>query len=294
MAVTSLKENWEDRGGEYSPTLTINDVAANNSFGVVVHRRSWRAITNNTLDGDLTVANTVGVPAIYDPYVEPNGTVDPTCLCSRVQIKPDKMEPTLWHIQAEYRTDLLPNPLTRPTEIEIDFAPYQRAVQEDNAGNPITNSADDPFDPPPTVDDSRVVLRFRRNEPVPSDASFYITYQDAINTDNWWGLQPKQAKVMKIKVIQQYDSLIPYVKVEYEIQVRWEGWQLLLLDKGFHVIDPTSMKQVLARDPIDGAPYAQPVLLDGTGKQLAQGGQPVYIQFDVYQDQAFAALHLPS
>ena len=123
------------------------------------------------------------------------------------------------------------------------------------------------------------------------------TYQDSINSDNWFGLLPGQAKLCNIAAKRHYENDVFYWETTYEFHVRpllsnfAPGWTLSLLDQGFEYINANGARQLILDDK--GRPVTKAWPLDGNGGKLAVGGSPVYKQWTIYNQLPFADLGLP-
>lgn len=184
------------------------------------------------------------------------------------------------------------NPLDHPPKISWGGSKFEKAIDQDINGDAILNSAGDYFDPPVTVDDSRITLRIQRNE-ARYDPAIAAQFKDAINSDTFYGQQPGTWKSALPTADLQFnvDSGTAdgfYYEVTYEFEFRPEGWKREILDQGLKVI--TGGVQVPASE--GGKDVTSPILLDGTGVALAVDADPVFLSFDVYNEIAFSQLNL--
>jgi hypothetical protein len=232
------------------------------------YRKIFLVLTNDPLDGPATIYGGPGIPVIGEAYAVGND-LDLLSTCVSVDCQPTEW-PLVWTVTSEYDSDrivdaTLSNPLNLPAELTWSFAKYERVFVRDLLGTPCVNSSNQPFDPPPVVDDSRPVLTITRNEASFNSANA-ILYQDAVNTDNFGPAIPKQAKLTNIIGNKQQDIGVVYYKVTYEIEFRREGYDLFILDKGFRDISGN-----LYRDKRDFAPLANETLQNGRGQPLTTG-----------------------
>lgn len=184
-------------------------------------------------------------------------------------------DPTSWLIKVSFGGDRL-----------------DKVVQFDQAGNPIRNSAGDPFDPPVTIDDSRVTMTVTRNELVsynPTTGAGFnpatpFTFNDTTNSAIWNGFAIGTVKLGIITTSEpQYDSNahVYYYTVTYPFTFNRAGWIKNLLDCGCNQLDSSSPPRPI---PItnNGQPITEPVNLDGSGHRLVSTGTPVTLPTNVY------------
>ncbi len=134
-------------------------------------------------------------------------------------------DPCEWYIDVNYEPidpatlEAWDHPLYAPHNIEQDGVKYQRVCEYDmnesalaahsyRYGNPILNSANDPYDPAVKADATRTVLTYRRNEAldprqavsgVVFDETFPELYRDTINKTTFLNRAARTVKVEDIK-----------------------------------------------------------------------------------------------
>lgn len=217
-----------------------------------------------------------------------------------------------WFVDVEYDTDTPSqdehdqehpdNPLDEPWEVDFDFEQFGKPLDRDADGNAVTNSADEPFDPAPEVDDGRLVLRITRNEAEYPTATA-LAYKNKVNSDTFYGAPAGYVKAKPIRGTRQTKrlqdgQLLSYYRVSYEFHFRGsdeEDWDAHLLDQGYReLVDMGgAIGQVyLNITDRDDMPLNQPTLLDGAGAKLPHGGTPVFRDFKAYKRLAFSALNV--
>lgn len=175
------------------------------------------------------------------------------------------------------------------------------ATLVNNALMPCSNSANQPYIPPPHKEDMRMGIKITRNEDILAPhPALALAYMGAVNSDNFWGALPGQARCSSITVqrLQKQlpdGSVYPYLRATYDIKFM-QTWNVNLLDSGDYwnkVItnNPLTIQKIPFIDesgnPIKG-------LLDGSGNKLADGGTPVYKSYQVYPSLPFSLLNLPN
>lgn len=186
------------------------------------------------------------------------------------------------------------SPLEEPPEISWSFATSQEPIDTDIAGRPLTNTADEPFDQPPTRDFDDLVLSISRNEPA-VDPLTMLAYQGAVNSDQFGFAAPGQARMTRISAEAHTENGATYWKVRYEIQFRADGWTKRIRNEGYREKTGTDAEgRPIYRQITDpsGTALSKPVPLDVDGKRLPAGQPPVWLYFQVYPSLPFAPLGL--
>lgn len=188
----------------------------------------------------------------------------------------ETMDGTKWKVTGNYAFpdagETSENPLNAPPQINWDQTQYTKLTDRDIEGNAVVNSAGDPYQDAQEIDDPRPVLNITRNIQNFSPALAY-QYRNAINADPFQGAGPGEVKVMAIKADYQYDQQWGnYWTVSVQLQFEPLGWDRKILDQGFREKKNNKMVAITT----SGEAVKEPALLDGTGKVLAVGGQPVY------------------
>lgn len=249
------------------------------------YRREFIVHTNNRYDGPLVVLSAPGLPQLYFPYVTLEEQ-DDFALCTRVHASPlsDK-SPFTWLVEADYSTDHQDeknnenpeNPLAEPAEVSFDFETKSvvvtRALDPDASSaqtsmNPkfmdpnnvkgqapdpleltkgIVNSAGEPFDPPPEMEDSIPTLTISRNEAF-FNPMLATAFKGAVNSDDFLGAKPRQACIKGISASRQQKGSFRFWKVNYVIAFNRETWDLQLLDHGTYSFSPKKTEEVARID----------------------------------------------
>lgn len=201
-----------------------------------------------------------------------------------------------WDVSVEYgpgggESAVFPaNPVEHPIKISWGFAKHEVPVETDIDDKPIVNSAGDFFDPAPTRDDSRPVLKIVRNE-LTYDPLLALDWKDRINEDSWYGFEPGTVKAGEFPGELRFNAECGfYYEVSYEFEIQPDGWVKKLLDQGMRTLNATSGKLANVLDE-KGHQVSSPVLLDGSGQKLASGADPVILEFNIYKTARFADLN---
>ena len=290
MAVTSVTE-LPDCDGEQNNTYQRT------------YTRTFRVICDSRNDGPRTAREASGIPSIGNTYSRGNESDSGAFVqsvkarCESAGANPDHSQWVVTVAYGPYNSNVFPsNPVSWPVLVSFGSQKFERVVVRDVNGDPIRNSAKDPYSEPVTVDDSRPILTVVRNELVSSyDDTVAGQYRDKVNLNAWNNCAVKTVKCSSITTSQQqYDSVndMWYFQVTYVFEYNPDGWKKKLLDQGFAELDGSSPpKQKLIKGP-DGQPLNEPCLLDGSGAKLASNGTPVFTDWEVYTAVDFSGLNI--
>ena len=269
-----------------------------NDKGDYEFTRAFDVLTETLNVGPYAVLNAsdpnsgLAIPGDFQDYHAGDDAVTFAWVKSKTA-KRDTVQPRLWTVEVRWSTDretqqrqTEENPLNRPAKRNWGSEHYSKVVDHDLRGKPMQNSAGEFFDPLPEIDDSRPILTVTRNEANPWNFSRAIQYQDAINSDEFYGFDPRQCKI-NIRANEVYENLYHYWEVTYEIHFRREGWRLKLINRGKNELVGGELKAIL--DPRTKQPVTEPKLLDASGAVTTS----VYTKtFKVYKELAFGPLGL--
>jgi hypothetical protein len=159
------------------------------------------------------------------------------------------------------------------------------------------------YNPPQVYDDSRLVGTIVKN--LARTPAHILNYQDAINSDSVKidGLVfPKFTLKSAVRVSRWItEGKYKYRQVTTVVQYREEGWDFEIQDKGYEELSQTLAKVVAGIVPVsqlkkitdrNGAFVKDPQLLDGKGKLLQPGKDPVYFVWRKYKELPFSRLPL--
>jgi len=217
---------------------------------------------------------------------------------------PRKLGPLLFEVTVNYTThsflgkdqsfEPTADPLSQPWDIEWGFAMSNEPIDRDIYEKPITNSAGEPFDPPITRDFADLILRIHRNQAAFNTAAAFI-YKDAINSDWFWGFAPKMVRCIDFSGRSARAADLFYWQVNYEFQIRRDGWKLKVFDAGYRQWNEAGTDYVNIQDE-EGNPVAQPWPLNANGRKLTAqqiyAGYAYFRQFDIYSELPFSFLEL--
>lgn len=291
MAVLKIVESWKDRTADITPT----ELKAKRGYTVEFDDEDDPVV--RPLMAYWANDGTTAIPNIYDshPY-------DSRVYCESKHV--DTIGPFLYKVMVNYTSPLskdtgLPvTPLLVEPRWTWTFATSNEPFDRDEDGNPITNSADEAFDPPVTKDYHDLVLHIERSEAAFDPLKAY-QYKGAINSDIFLGFPAGRVLCAIWNGDKAQAGDLIYYKVAYEFHIRFDGWKMKLIDKGFREKDGENPDGTPAYIPItnkDGTISSQPALLNGSGKKLTQAqitaGDLSILEFTINRSLPFSVMNL--
>lgn len=251
------------------------------------YTRKWIVISSTRFEDPITVETASGIPLVQAAYpTDPFALVTDKSAAQQADMK-------TWVVTVNYNTsfdqdpaNFVEDPLSRPAVFEADFERTTRAFQFDKDGDPILATNGLPYDPPLEADVSPLTITITKNQASGSVAA-QAALQDVINSDAFLGFGVRQLK-LRVSAKQKQDNGILYFEWKYTLSHNPFGWRKKVLDMGYHYKDSDG-ELVKARD-VYGDPVASPVLLDGFGGFLPDGGTPVFNEFKFYQETGFSGV----
>lgn len=191
-----------------------------------------------------------------------------------------------------------PSPLFAPPKIDWDDVETEEEIDEDWLGKAIETKNGEPYKGlKRPVPDQTVTIR--RNF-----ATFnpYVQarYRQAVNSDTFLGWPAGTARMVKFAASNVIDRTLGYWEVTCTIQFRYpykttpaKAWYKRVIHEGLYerVGSGASERIRLAQDG-DGKDVNKPVLLDLNGRRLAAGANPVWLEFQIFDNLPFTALGL--
>lgn len=298
MAVVSVGETWiEGREGR---------ITDENSRS---YRKTFIVVVDSVNDDSITVQQATGIPAMFAVWTSRDGTeIDLGSVVREISSNQDPDNPLRWTVEVLYDSihareeEYTDNPLDRPADWEMSFVQFQRvadkgyrvtAVDPDTGEETveadetaITNSSGEVYDPPAEKDDSRPVLIVTKNQAT-FDPALAVEYQDAVNDDYFFGAAPGLAKMQSIRAVHAFENNVDFYRVTYEVHFRREGWNLKLLDQGFHELVAGELVAIVDDN---GVVANNPRLLNGAGLKNPNGDPPQFRTYRIYERKKFKEL----
>jgi hypothetical protein len=307
MAVTSVIENYEKDLND-----TTSERTTSRQF-IVTFNNSDNPLQRNILAlkaRDPNTGLTIPQRGYHHPY-------DHGMFVIKINVKQSNIEGAFRCIvTCEYSSIINPHkktvdPLKEKPQVSWTFVtsdePIDMAlarIEPTYAKNvPITNSAEESFDPPITEERSDLVLHYVRNE-----KHFYAErarkYIGAVNSDRFLGFGPGRAKLAVWEADKIYDDDYgDYYRVTYEIHFReFEhngkeyGWVRRILDQGFreYITDPIGPWCYREIEDDAGNKISEPAKLDGRGRLLTGNtkNKGVFLIFETKEKKSFSVLDI--
>lgn len=293
MALVNVTEDFQNRAGSW----TVNDGRK--------YTRIFRVQTNSLYDGPNLAIASVGINR-GDQYL-PNGNefeFDLKAYANSLSASPD--EDLWWTVTVEYGpySSLFAgggptqNPLLMPIDVSWTLRDHEVVADIDIYGNPIQNTAGDPFDPPIIDDDPRPTMTVVRNEAV-FNYSLFAQYRRAINSDMFAGYNPLQSRVVNISPKSIFHQDVGwYYQTTYEFEFNppfspysnVNGYRRTVLNQGIRAISAVSGRKYHVT--FRGIPATEPVLLRQSGGELGGvGGVPYWCVFQLKPELPFSAFN---
>lgn len=291
MAVSKVVEDWSERTVSGDATKLTAKRVYNVEFDNTDAPESRPLLAYCASDGQISVPDIYAVHSYNVWLYVKNKHVDTIGPCHyKVTVN---YEATLDKDSGEPTT-----PLMEPATWSFHFVSSNEPIDRDEAGNPITNSSDESYDPPVTKDIHDLVLRIQRSEATFDPLRAY-QYKGATNSDEFLGVPAGKVLCSVIDAGKAQAAALVYYKVTYEFQMRFDGWKLKLIDQGFREKTGTLSDGSPAYEAItnkDGSNVSQPAFLDGSGRKLTQAqiaaGTISIREFDIRRSLPFSVFNL--
>ncbi len=266
----------------------------------------WKIRTSVATDDPFIVLSAPGFPVRYQPY-----PTDGQARCVHADCRlagDDDGAGTLWEATAHYSTAYLvqaqyANPCDRPPRFSLGLSHYEQPVYVDNGianGQPtgVLNLAGDPYDPPLTCPQSRLVLIASRFESVLPFAAINA-YSDCVNSDTWNGCAPRTVRVSDISCGEiGYENGFQFYPVQYHFEYRRDTWDFRPLEVGYRGLECNGSGTPKPFDFGGDRPRLLKLRNATPGPNVVlvtvqpDKSKAAYGQWRVYNEQPFSALNL--
>lgn len=256
----------------------------------------WAVMNGATMVGPDPIASFMG------RYVLSGGGTDDSCFARRFRAtQPDDKNPTLWTVEVHY-TPLPPGrdptytqsplaaaytPLDEPPAYWTTQRTVTRTAEKDRDGEPILNSAKQPFDEAVEREVELVTHHIEYN--VASAAAVRLlqrTFGRKLNSDTALGAAPEHLYCLPPQAGKpQYSNGVIFFPIRWEILENDAPWRREIVNRGVKHYPKTdvllSLETVIATDPVtdgDGVEVGrsvvnEPVLLTD-GDEPTESGKP--------------------
>lgn len=258
---------------------------------------------------ELTVLVAAGLPQAGELGASLTGEM----YCTSVNAQRNLESPTLFDCQVNWKT-VPTNKGKWNVRIQVRGVERTEDAHDDNQGNPVCNSAGDPFDPTlkKTYYDEEIAVQYNTLE---VDGDQIASLRGKISSGeidmhipgyNYTRSFPaKTLKLAKADYECQYGngplffsvSIVLHYKSQTDDNGQEVGWTSLVVDRGFHVLkpdpdNPGKLKRVPVNDR-EGNPRTMPAFLDGDGNELDTTTNPppncVRLNFEIPEEADLSA-----
>ena len=191
-----------------------------------------------------------------------------------------------WEVAINYAASATENPLAEPLRISGSQSATQVPVEFDRNGQPILNTAGDPFNEILFAEDFDDTLQLSYNvATVPFTASQRA--KRSVSSGTVLGLPAGSVRYAGMSFQpQDHETLGIFYTITINLALA-EDWRSRILNQGFRELDDEGE---LTPVMVGEMAASQPVLLDNDGKKLPKDGQPVTLEKDIYFEADYVAL----
>lgn len=217
-------------------------------------------------------------------------------ICQAKDARRDPINPTLWHVTAEFSSEVnegqdSQDPTTDPTAwipvYETKFERLQEVVTEDLNGDPVANSAGQPFEQGLTIGRFIPVWEFYQFEAATVTDEQIIERNETVNNATFKG---RAAETLLLTVMESTLGFFYGQRrrlTKYSLKYNSKKWTHKRLDVGTVFLNGGQLAPYLdeERNVILGP-------LNGAGGKAAPGAGPATVEFDIYDPISFAFLRV--
>ncbi len=269
--------------------VDVVDIKATNTEDF--HREydlTYRVITDSESDGPDTVLASGSLPTYGQPYAYGSES-NPFASCRFVgNARRDQGEKTrkAWLVDAKFSTrgsnrdpnDQPGKPLDWAWKVSGSFGTGQKYSNKDRTGRALANSANEPFEDVPPIDDQILLLTLEKNLPTLS-LSQWADSRGKVNDATLWGLPARRVKLMQWSWTPQWTGAgQAYVACKWEVAINFDGYYYEPRDEGYREITGVDAEGLTTYAPIliNGELPSKPEYLNGSGERLNAAFDPVY------------------
>lgn len=280
------------------------------------YTRVFLVRTDSPTYGPYYAGSHPSLPLIFSAYPD-----DANAFCLSLSPAQDQNDPLLWRVTAQYgyNTDMaatnsapsgnpavdtqqqgqspasrVANPLSRPRDYSISTNSYPWAIEQDRFGNPLQNSAGDPFIPVPEIQKGGATITVGLNS-TSSPSAAWINAIGYLNASSYtvgpYVIGAGLAKLNGVSASLAYENGVSYWRWQLTFEYRPDGWAWVVANKGkrqVNVNDPTGpLIEIMSKA---GGVVSNPVYLNAAGYAIAPGGARTFATFHIYPRVAFPSL----
>ena len=280
------------------------------------YTRVFLVRTDSPTYGPYYAGSHPSLPLIFSAYPD-----DANAFCLSLSPAQDQNDPLLWRVTAQYgyNTDMaatnsapsgnpavdtqqqgqspasrVANPLSRPRDYSISTNSYPWAIEQDRFGNPLQNSAGDPFIPVPEIQKGGATITVGLNS-TSSPSAAWINAIGYLNASSYtvgpYVIGAGLAKLNGVSASLAYENGVSYWRWQLTFEYRPDGWAWVVANKGkrqVNINDPTGpLIEIMSKA---GGVVSNPVYLNAAGYAIAPGGARTFATFHIYPRVAFPSL----
>lgn len=197
-----------------------------------------------------------------------------------------------------------PNPVNWSATYRTSHEQSQEPFTHDLDGNPVVNSAGDPFNPPLMVERSRPVIEITKYL-ADVNVEWLERFVDSVNLDTWHGRPARYCRMIGLEWESQTVGAFAVWRVTFRIKIKggqWnegandqgQGWDIRLLDVGYQEYTDgfkTTKKLIDPKANNRGVEAPGPWPLDGLGF-ASDGDPPAFVTYRNFGEEDWSELGL--
>ena len=266
------------------------------------YTRVYRLHGNLDTDGEPAIIAAMAAQGIstFQPHpYDLNAKVTKVSVAIVARFEKGDDKGIIWEATVEYGpipTNVRPGgPLAQPPTWRLEAIPVLLPAFVDKNGDPILNTAGDPFDPPLERPKTNRRLTVTRNEVAPNFAAIQEV-ENKTNDAPWLLWDTGQVVALPIEIPERlYDQEAQqrYYPMRYSFDIDLDGWKKEVVNSGFNGLD-SSGNSVRLFDKA-GQELTEPAFLDDAGHQLAHpitAANIVILEFELLDSTYFGIFNL--
>lgn len=270
----------------------INDTGTVTDDFHVEYSLTYQVITSTAADGpQVVLAYMRGIVPYGSTYARGNDS-DSNAVCRfignarRIVSDAKTSGKFAWNVDVRYSTkgtkndpaDQPGDPLSWAWRVSGAYGSGQKWVTKDIDDRAIANSADEPFEDVPPIDDPLIVLRLEKNTPTIS-LQQWSEARGKVSETTLWGLEPRRVKLKQWTWTPQWTSSgVAYIANQFEVEIYFDGYYYEPADAGFREFVGLNTDGSPNYEPIliKGEIPTRPVFLNGAGQMKQSAAAVVY------------------
>jgi len=272
--------------------------------GDEIYTLKWKVETTAVSDGPDVAWTAAGLP-VPGASLSYGGTVNPWAFFQgkgSAKLLKQEVNRKWWDMTTVFSTKPIRrcnesrtnDPLLEPHKVNGSFSQIMEEAIYDKDNAVIDNSAEQRY--------TGAIVQSARVRPVVElemnvawiNLAWMAEYADSVNSNVQWG-QPVRTIKCTVGPWERvlYGTCYYYFVVRFTFELRYETWDVKLLDEGTRV-------KVAGSSPARYVQYKDEreengkTLLDGSGNALAAGGTPVFNTFRVLREKDFSTVGWPA